>query len=81
MSFADQLSASCPSWLTRWRDSIRKTQRYLAGRQTLGSRRRLQPLRRAHLPALQNHMSRAGRALLGLGQWEGEKEGRPAGGA
>src|SRR5258706_9174684 len=29
----------------------------------------------AHLPPLQNNMSRAGGALLGLNQWEGEKEG------
>ncbi len=60
--------------------SIRKTPRCLASRQILGSRR-LQPLRAAHLPPLQNNMSRAGGALLGLSQWEGEKEGRSFGGA
>ena len=38
-------------------------------------------LRAAHLPPLQNDMSRAGGALLGLSQWEGEKEGTPFGGA
>src|SRR5713226_5220250 len=60
--------------------SIRKTPRCLASPQILGSRR-LQPLRAAHLPPLQNNRSRAGGALLGLSQWEGEKEGRSVGGA
>jgi hypothetical protein len=47
----------------------------LASRQILGSRR-LQPLRAAHLPPLQQtNMSCASGALLGLSQWEGEKEG------
>jgi hypothetical protein len=43
--------------------------------QFLGSRRlRLQ--KTAHfLPLQQNKLSRAGGALLALGQWEGEKEG------
>jgi hypothetical protein len=57
-----------------------KTPRCLANPQILGSRR-LQPLGAAHLPPLQNNMGRAGHALLGLGQWEGEKEGRSVGGA
>jgi hypothetical protein len=36
--------------------------------------RRVQPLRAAPLPPLQqNNMSRAGGALLGLSQWEGER--------
>jgi hypothetical protein len=48
--------------------------------QILGSGR-LQPLRAAHLPPLQNNMSPASGALLGLSQWEGEKEGRSVGGA
>src|SRR5713226_1086544 len=61
--------------------SIRKTPRCLASPQILGSRR-LQPLRAAHLPPLQlNNMSRAGGALLGLGQWKGEKGGISFGGA
>src|SRR5260370_42260084 len=60
--------------------SIRKTPCCLGSPQILGSRR-LQPLRAAHLPPLQNNMSRAGGALLGLSQWEGEKEGRSVGGA
>lgn len=46
--------------------------------QTLSSRR-LQPVRAAHLPPLQNNMSRAGGTLLGLSQWEGEKEGTSIG--
>jgi hypothetical protein len=38
--------------------------------------RRLRLQRAAHFPPLQqNKMSRTGGALLGLGQWEGEKEG------
>src|SRR5258708_33198947 len=52
----------------------RKTPPCLANAQILGSRR-LQPLRAAHLPPLQNNVSRAGGALFGLSQWEGEKEG------
>jgi len=60
--------------------SIRKTPRGLASPQIPGSRR-LQPLRAAHLPPLQNNMSSAGGALLGLSQWEGEKEGISVGGA
>jgi hypothetical protein len=61
--------------------SIRKTRRCLAGAQILGSGR-LQPLRAAHLSPLQpNNMTRAGGALLGLSQWEGEKEGISVGGA
>ena len=61
--------------------SIRKTPRCLASPQILGSRG-LQPLRAAHLPPLQlNNMSRAGGTLLGLGQWEGDKEGISFGGA
>jgi hypothetical protein len=35
----------------------------------------------ALLPSLQQNMSHAGGALLGLSQWEGEKEGTPVGGA
>jgi hypothetical protein len=58
--------------------SIRKTPRCLANPHILG---RLQPLSAGHLPPLQNNMSRAGGALLGLGQWEGEKEGKSFGGA
>jgi hypothetical protein len=34
-----------------------------------------------HLPSLQDNMSCAGGTLLGFSQWEGEKEGRPFGGA
>ena len=60
--------------------SIRKTPRCLASPQILGSRR-LQPLSAAHLPPLQNNMSRAGGALLGLSQWEGDKGGSSFGGA
>jgi hypothetical protein len=61
--------------------SIRKTPGCLASRQILGSRR-LQPLRAAHLPPLQlDNMSRADGTLLGLGQWEGDKEGIFFGGA
>jgi hypothetical protein len=60
--------------------SIRKTPRCLDSPQILGSRR-LQPLRATHLPPLQNNMSRIGGALLGLSQWEGEKEGISFGGA
>jgi len=60
---------------------IRKTPRCLASPQILGSVR-LQPLRASHLPPLQpNNMSRAGGTLLGLGQWEGNKEGISFGGA
>jgi hypothetical protein len=46
----------------------------LVGHQTLGTRC-LQPLRAACPLPLLNNISRAGRALLGLGQWKGEKEG------
>src|SRR6266702_1727603 len=61
--------------------SIRKTPRCLTSPQILDYRR-LQPLRVAHLPPLRsNNMSRAGGALLGLRQWEGEKEGISFGGA
>jgi hypothetical protein len=45
----------------------------LANRQILGFGR-LRRLRATHLPPLQNDMSRAGGASLGLSQWEGEKE-------
>jgi hypothetical protein len=64
----------------RQADSIRKTPRCLARPQVLVSRRP-QSLRVAHLPSLQQNMSHAGGALLGLSQWEGEKEGTPVGGA
>jgi hypothetical protein len=60
--------------------SIRKMPPCLASSQILGSGR-LYPLRMAHLPPLQQNMSRAGGALLGLGQWESEKEGTSLGGA
>jgi hypothetical protein len=43
--------------------------------------RRLQSLRVAHLPSLQQNMSHASGALLGLRQWEGEKEGTSVAGA
>jgi hypothetical protein len=53
----------------------------LASHQILGPRR-LQTPRAAHLPPLQqNNMSRARGTLLGLSQWEGEKEGISFGGA
>src|ERR1700722_12606526 len=48
--------------------------------QILGSRR-LQPLRAAHPPPLQNNTSRADGELLGFSQREGEKEGGSVGGA
>jgi hypothetical protein len=61
--------------------SIRKTPRCLASPQIFGSRA-LQPLRAAHPPPLQlSNKSGVGGALLGLSQWEGEKEGRSFGGA
>src|SRR6266480_1004284 len=41
----------------------------------------LQPVRTTRLPSLQDNMSCAGGTLLGFSQWEGEKEGRPFGGA
>jgi hypothetical protein len=52
----------------------------LASRCILGSWD-LQPLRTTHLPSLQDNMSCAGSTLLEFSQWEGEKEGRPFGGA
>jgi hypothetical protein len=52
--------------------SIRKTLPCLVSPQIFGSGR-LRSLRAAHLPSLQSrNMSRAGGALLGVGQWEGE---------
>jgi hypothetical protein len=41
----------------------------------------LQSVRTTHLPSLQDNTSYAGGTLLGFSQWEGEKEGRPFGGA